>query len=100
MRFHLYGVEICNAMYTEYGGHWQKLSNLLNVDYLSIDLNSLLPEQLYLLYTGRFKFFFKHFFRRTSIRYDGWHHHVNCVIFFVSWGGPPYEETDLIEDTD
>lgn len=98
MVFYKYGVEVCNAMFDQYGGHWQKLANFLNVDYLAIQINDSIAEDLYYLYIGKYKMFFRQFFRRQSIRYDGWHHSINLVIIHLSWGGAPYEETDLLSD--
>jgi hypothetical protein len=91
MKFFKYGVDVCNAMYDQYGGHSQWLANLLNVDYLVI---AILDDTILENYCEAIQLDFKSekYFKRISTYYDGFHHHINFFFFYVAWGGEPFNE--------
>lgn len=67
-----FSVSICDAAYKKYGGHNQWLANLLRIDYLTIGF--------------AFGFGYYHGW------YDGQHHNIMCGLFFINWGGYPYND--------
>ena len=65
-----WGIQLCNSNLPEYGGYNHWLSNLLDIDYLSIGFC--------------FKIGLYHDY------YDGYHHCLYLGIFAINWGGRPY----------
>lgn len=69
------GFEIFNGKHQRYGGHWQRLSKLTGLDYLTFHF-------------GFFKFNYDHEW------YDGQHHWLSLWVIRVLWGGPPFKDLD------
>ena len=77
MKAFRYGIEVFDGSQTKYGGHWQALSRITCLDYLSIDIR-----------LG---------FAWWSTYYDGYHNRIGFGLFSVNWGGSPLKKDKRYE---
>ena len=70
-----YGVEIFEGSQKQYGGHWQKLSDVTGLDYLSI--------------------YFCWGFGLWETYYDGYHSRLTLGVIGIAWGGKPINRDDF-----
>jgi hypothetical protein len=67
------GLELFNGKHNRFGGHWQKLSKLTGLDYLTIQI-------------GWWNFSYDHEW------YDGQHHWLTLKLIRICWGGKPFKD--------
>ena len=82
-------IEIFNNRYTQYGGHWQSLSYIINTIVWFLSWYNMSFD-----YFG-FGIFKNSMFGYDCTYYDGNHHSLHFGRFHFGWGGGPYMFGDV-----
>ena len=78
-------LEVFNQKYSKYGGHWQKLGNVVNFIVYYLSIRSMCVEDF-----GFGIFPKSNMFGYSCMYYDGYNHSLWFWKFHFGWGGGPF----------